>query len=63
MKFSMLILITDIIFVIVCFSSKTPQFNFEKAIRMSTDVLIRFLHLSGRAYVAQCFGYSSFCSF
>ena len=63
-KYSMLIqVITDIIFVIVCFSSKAPQFNFEKAIRMSKDVLIRFLHLSGRAYVAQCFGYSSFCSF
>ena len=59
----MLIIIADVIFVIACFSSEMPWLNFEKAFRLSTDVLICFLHLSGRAYVAQCFGYSSFCSF
>ena len=50
----MLILIRDIIFVIVRFPSETPKLYLEKAIRLSSDVLVCFLHLYDRAYVARC---------
>ena len=51
-KYSMVILIMDIIFVIVCFSLETRWFNFEKAICLSTDVLI-CLHLSGQVLTCE----------
>ena len=38
-KYSILILITDNTFVLVSFSSETPYLYFEKAVRLSREVL------------------------
>ena len=45
-KYSILILITDNTFVLVRFSSETPYLYFEKAIRLSREVLIILASIS-----------------
>ena len=44
-KYSMYILITDIIFVLARFSSEMPSLYFEKARHLSRDVLITCIYL------------------
>ena len=46
----------DIMFVLARSSSETPYLYFEKAMRLSREILLCFLQLSDRAYVsrAQC---------